>query len=612
MKRFFEFFRRLAGSAVAPALDETDRVATAEAPTKRSSFARPRIALIDISNEVGLRLTERGYANLRICSFGAPYIDRTPDAWVRPVLNGRVSDDFAESDLFIIDMFAPSSKKERRELTDGALAPLMMRRSSFEVDPRPLAMQAYSRKLDRALQAGSVFVIFADEQVRLSVADEPEFFEFSSHGQEVSMWSVLPILGHLDVRADSGREMQIIAGPEKLRRLLLDYCSDSSFTCTFEPIRIHGRDTHLVPGWETIATNRFGVPVAGLIRDESSGVVILLPRIVRKTEFLTELVADVLPSIALHLYPHLQRLEWTTDASLDLPSLRAMKLKLQEVNDAHALRINELAEAIERHRSDIGHLATLLTASGDELRMAVKKTLEDFGFAVVDVDEERGQTGATPDREDLRIDDSKPALLIETKGLTGHPSDEDAHQVLKYVPLRREELGREDIAALTIVNHQRMLSPWERDPKAFRPEILANAKARTLGLLTTWDLYRLARNARTLNWPVAALRATMFGTGRIDPIPAHYVAVGKVERVLDKLSVVSIRAESSAIVVGDRLAFESGIDFMEFIVTSMQVDKSGVDRAEIGTLAGVRVSNDVVAAARVGVRVFRRHDAAFT
>lgn len=281
------------------------------------------------------------------------------------------------------------------------------------------------------------------------------------------------------------------------------------------------------------------------------------------------------------------------------------------MNDAHAATVNDLVGSIEKQRSEAEHLTTILTASGEELRMAVKKTLEDFGFTVVDVDAERGAAGFPPDREDLRIDDHTPALLVETKGLAGHPSDDDAHQVLKYVPLRHQELGRSDISALTVVNYQRGVAPWKRDPKAFRPEILANAEASNLGLLTTWDLYRLARNARTLKWPLTAVRAMMFRAGRVEAVPAHYTGVGKVERVLDKASVISIRAESP-IEIGNRLAFESGLDFLEFDVMSMQVEHKPVSRVEAGTLVGVKVPDDICAAAGAGARVYRSEAARFT
>lgn len=606
------FFRRLAGSAGTDeetVIEEAHRSHSASASetlTRGPSFDRPQITLFDLDSNVSARLTERGYGNIRNCSFGSPYVDRTSSAWVRPFLNPRLSVDYADSELFIVDMSVPP-RKNVRELT-GTPAAVAIRRTSFDVDPRPFVMHSCSTALDRALRVGSVFVIFADKPKRFAIASDPMFIELDSREQEMSTWSLLPVLGSFNVRDDFGRDMQIVGGPEKLRRLLAEFLPDSEFSCTFEPIQFHGHDTHIVPGWEVVATNRFGAAVAGLIRDESmsGGIVLLLPRVSHLPEFLAAFVSDVLPTIALHLYPHLQRLEWTADINLELPSLRTLKRELRDVNDAHAASVNKLAEAIERNRSDVEHLMTILTGTDDELRLAVKKTFEEFGFTVVNVDEER----ATTDREDLRIDDNKPALLIETKGLKGHPSDEDAHQVLKYVPLRREELGRDDIASLTVVNHQRMVSPWERDTKAFRPEIVANAKASNLGLLTTWDLYRLARNARTLNWPLAALRAAVLRTGRIEAIPAHYMAVGNAERVLEKSSVISIRVQGP-VAVGDRLAFESDIDFIEFDVNSMQVNKEVVARAEAGTLVGVHVPEAVLAAARVGVCIYRADSAAF-
>ena len=64
--------------------------------------------------------------------------------------------------------------------------------------------------------------------------------------------------------------------------------------------------------------------------------------------------------------------------------------------------------------------------------------------------------------------------------------------------MRRELNG--DVKPLTIVNHQRNLPPHDRNPNPYREEIIGNAKQTRLGLMTTWDIFRLLRNKERLGW----------------------------------------------------------------------------------------------------------------
>lgn len=76
------------------------------------------------------------------------------------------------------------------------------------------------------------------------------------------------------------------------------------------------------------------------------------------------------------------------------------------------------------------------------------------------------KTGDTsPKREDLRIYDDSPILLVEIKGISGFPRDAAALQVAKYLAPRMREWQRTDIQGLSIINHQRNLPGLDRDNK---------------------------------------------------------------------------------------------------------------------------------------------------
>jgi hypothetical protein len=64
-----------------------------------------------------------------------------------------------------------------------------------------------------------------------------------------------------------------------------------------------------------------------------------------------------------------------------------------------------------------------------------------------------------------------------------------------------KELQRVDVKGLSIINHQRHIPPLDRENRMpFRQELLDVTTGTNLGLMTAFDLYRLAVNVRRLNW----------------------------------------------------------------------------------------------------------------
>ena len=244
----------------------------------------------------------------------------------------------------------------------------------------------------------------------------------------------------------------------------------------------------------------------------------------------------------------------------------------------------------------------LLTGTDSQLVDAVKASLRKLGFTkLVDVDEERDKEGKAR-REDLQIHDSSPALIVDIKGLGGHPADADTFQSHKHATLRLQEWKRLDVQALTIINHQRYMPPLNRDNKMpFRQEILDFAGEVKMGLITSWELYRLVRSALKWDWRAENTVPVLYAIGRIATIPKHYTPLGFVAHVWT--GAVSIQLESVGLKLGDRIAFELDVEFEEQEVTSLQVNKVAVETASVGVRVGTAtdLQRPVI---RDGMRVF--------
>jgi hypothetical protein len=211
---------------------------------------------------------------------------------------------------------------------------------------------------------------------------------------------------------------------------------------------------------------------------------------------------------------------------------------------------------------------------------------------VRDVDAEAGATGNTgPRREDIHIMDARAPIIAEAKGITGLPSEEDSLQILKYLRPRMREWNCTDIHGLTIINHQRKIPALDREHiRVFQYDVLTNADEQDFTLLTTWDLYRLARGVIMHHWERANLEELFLASGRMSPIPVHYIQIGTIARVWKDASAIGVQLAARGLRIGDRLAYELPVDFAEENIASLEVDNQPVDEAAAGAQVGIKTS----------------------
>ena len=191
--------------------------------------------------------------------------------------------------------------------------------------------------------------------------------------------------------------------------------------------------------------------------------------------------------------------------------------------------------------------------------------------------------------EDIQILDYEQDLLVEVKGVGGLLTDDDALAVNKYVTARMREWKKTEIKGITIVNHQRHLPPLDRENIVpFRDIILTNAEEHLIGLLTTWELYKLTRNFLKNNWKHKNIKDIFYKSGKIECLPSNYEYIGKVERFIEEIGVVGIKIENASLNKNDKIAFETEIEFEEQIIESLQIENEEVESANVPDLVGIK------------------------
>ena len=250
------------------------------------------------------------------------------------------------------------------------------------------------------------------------------------------------------------------------------------------------------------------------------------------------------------------------------------------------------------------HLHELLAATDDELVAAVIVTLRELGFDdVSDVD--AGKDIADDLREDIHIrDPERPAVLGEVKGIAGLPKESSSLQVVKYLAPRMREWQTTELRGLTLINHQRQLAPLQRvHDHVFQDDVITTAQAQQVTLMTTWELFRIARNAARLGWTHSDIAALFYVDGRPDVVPAHYQSIGEIDACWPRASAFAVSL-SAPLRVGDRLAIETPVDFVEVEAVTLQLDDASVDDAAAGDHAGIGICGDVAPSWK-GARLFR-------
>jgi hypothetical protein len=475
------------------------------------------------------------------------------------------------------------------------------------IDPRPTAMSAVQKYLTRIFKHGGLIILFAAPKK----SHEYHWGKIGDFGLEtnhrppsvLSNWSLLPNLNELEITFDHGKEVVIAGGNTLIHRWLSQFKSTLSFYCALSP------SYQEAEWWLPLATNKYGLVIAGAIvpqRPEFKGRILILPYAQDQPDFLNSLFQTVLPDFVPHLFPEHVEGRWVQQREYELPIVRSLLDDIDNIEEAARQQTLVLRQQIHAERERMGFLHAIVQETGDTLVAAVKQALNTIGFSsVVESDQQSSPTDRK--REDLQIRDGSPLLLVEVKGIAGLPAEADVVQVWKYLAPRMRELGRMDVTGISIINHQRHLPGLDRDTSPFQADIVTNALDHQLGLMTTWDLYKLLRNFCQLNWRPDDVKPLFYKSGRIKPIPLHYELIGIIEHFWHKMGVVGIPISDSAIQVGDRLAFELPIEFVEEDVESLEVDRKPVAEVHPGSLAGVKTGL-TRSQARKGTRVFRvRH-----
>jgi hypothetical protein len=590
-----------------------------EAIENQSFYKHPKILLIDIKDG-SEKILKAAKLNVKSGTLGTPYKVAKESGYI-PVAISYELPNYEEQEIIIIDLQANDTLKETlTEVIPKGESGFWGRCNYGVIDPRPVASYVAEDAFQKILSRNGVFIVFADipsiNEIVIGRADR--IYGLQTSGREIDVWSFLNTLSpsHFQVNRANGSEINVNKPDTLLGKFLNKYIDNATFTCTLEPMRqtnlrgeILGYSNRSSKSWIVAATNKYNEPVAGVFTPDENhnGWIFIFPQIADKASFLLEFLRDVLPEFVPELFPYSNKKNWIERNEYLPINVQVLNKQIQVIEEETKQRIEKINEEIQKEKEKVEFQNQLLTDDAESLVKAVEKTFKVLGFTkVVNVDEEYAKQGKTDSNdEDLQIRDKPISLLVEIKGVVGFPKDDDVFQITKHIPIRMREWKEFDVKALSIINHQKAIPALDRENlKPFRPLVLESAKEQNLGLMTTFDLYRLVRSFLKNGWKHENIKDLFIQSGHISIIPQHYQYVGVIENYWERVGVVGVRVEENAIKRGDTISFELPLEFEEMVVDSLQVENNSVEIAEVSMLAGIKtdLSKEIL---KKGIKVFR-------
>ncbi|RQS26946.1 hypothetical protein DIE03_21630 [Burkholderia sp. Bp8992] len=570
-----------------------------DAASQRQS--KPKMLLLDLDPDV-VEVVKARWGDVVIGKLGQPYKVEKTSGYI-PVINHDFLSGHQECDVVIADFAmrktssGPSGEKHRpMDATD-----LWAKQDMGYIDNRGLTGLREKETFDRIIRLGGVVVVFADYAPPHDAMTTSIGFGKLMPGSpaNLNVWNLASALEYLRIAGDSGSTMSVV-DTSSLGKLLAKHLPESRFTCTL-------RMNYTNDVWTPLAVNKFRECVAALLKKNDRLVALVVPQLANKAAFLDELLTTVLPECLPDLFPGIATGAWTHRPEYELPRVAELRSERIRIEEEARAAIAALDGQIDAEKAENGWIHDLLTETGDELVNAVKRALTEIGFLkVVDVDEIRDQAKQSR-REDLRIEDRHPVLVVDIKGIGGRPTDEDATQANKHALIHSRESKNPEVQGLSIINHERHIPPLERDNgMPFREELLTVADETSLGLMTSFDLYRILVNMRRWKWAAGDVTPLLYASKRVSVVPTRYEFIGTVAGVWPKANAFGVVIENGVVNVGDALAIEGPIYFEELPVQSIRVNDVAVQSATVADQAGFPLPESG-AKIREGMRVFVIH-----
>jgi hypothetical protein len=309
-----------------------------------------------------------------------------------------------------------------------------------------------------------------------------------------------------------------------------------------------------------------------------------------KKNLLLELFDEILPGLFPEIFPYSEQFSWLRSEKYFPPNQANLLQSKKKLEDEYKVSLTEIEEEIESNQLKYQFLHDLITETGDSLVKSIEYFLGWLGFKnIVNMDEAKLEIK----EEDIQVTLESGLLVIEAKGIGGTSKDSECSQISKVKYRRAKERDSFDVFALYIVNHQRYLPPTDRKNPPFSKHQIDDAQSQEIGLLTTYDLFKLYYNIEKCFVTKEDARSSLFNFGLVHFKPSQSHLLGYPLEVHHKGAVIILNIVNITLNIGSSIIICNDDDWFEAEIIEIKLNDKTVESVSEGEI-GVKLSHCVL------------------
>lgn len=346
----------------------------------------------------------------------------------------------------------------------------------------------------------------------------------------------------------------------------------------------------------TLITNRYGESIS-FIEHIDDGNIILMPKFENMYGIISKILKNFLPEIKNELFPDFVQNSWLNQDEYIFNTVKQLMNEKDDVLNKLEKEKRRLDELIDEERKKTEFLTDILISqgTGEFLSSRVVEVLRFIGYTnVIDMDE---VNIGKPPQEDLRIESENRFTIVEVKGQSGNPNEDNCQALNKYLNRNRRNENRSDIHGILIINHQRMISPCNRSDPAYTLAQIDDALLGGYTLVTTKRLFKAVRLLIDGILRFEDIDEMLHTPGLFNYTPKSWENIGELVKVIrddNKIkNIACFRLGIESLRVGDTLVVDSNGLFFKQKLNSMHVDGEECEIAYYGDKISIKLSNPV-------------------
>lgn len=327
--------------------------------------------------------------------------------------------------------------------------------------------------------------------------------------------------------------------------------------------------------------------VVSFIKMIGQQLILVVPQVAAKGEFLKELIEEILPELKPSIFPDHQKNGWIKEPEYYLPDTLSLLEEKENILSRHNEELSTIDTRINSNYTKYEFLHRILIDTGNELELQIKMFLEWLGLEDIVLADKHLQ--GERKEEDLNVAINEGLLIMEVKGIGGTSKDSDCAQISKIKARKSKSRNSHDVYALYIVNHQRHLPPLNREHPPFTLNQIKDAEYDERGLLSTWDLFNLYFNIEAGVISKEAARKSLLGYGIIKFIPDLIEELGEVGETYKDGFVIIINNIKKPISCGNVIFVKTEYRYEKIKIIEIKIDDKFVATAIKGDNIGIHV-----------------------